>query len=238
MAYVGFSTGDFENPSLSLNNRVKFCDYLGEALELLFETPKDLFDFRLTSNMIKEIMEHKYVTIHAPFKNIKYKSDKNTDIILKKLKYLCKKLPIKGIVIHPNVIVDFLKLDESGLPFLIENMDKTKSIGTHPSHFSEYVKKYKFNFVFDVQHAFEHDPSMKLGKEIIKVMGTRLQHMHVSGCNKRHNHYPTFISDNKKNITKILNMKIPVPKILEGFLVIDFRNIAIDEIKFIESFEK
>jgi len=117
-------------------------------------------------------------------------------------------------------------------------MDKEKNTGTHPSHFKEYAKKYKFNFVFDVQHAFEHDPSMKLGKEMIKAMGNRLQHMHVSGHNERHCHYPTFISDNLKNITKILKMKISVPKILEGFLVIDFRNIASDELKFVESFEK
>ena len=205
---------------------------------MLFETPKDLFDFRLTSKMIKEIIQHKYVTIHAPFIDVKYKSDKNTDTIIKKLGYLCKKLPIKGIVIHPHTVENFSKLVESGLPFLIENMDKRKVIGTHPSHFEEYAKKYRFNFVFDVQHAFEHDPSMKLGKEIIKSMGNRLQHMHISGCSERHRHYPTFISDNKKNITKILEMRIPVPKILEGFLVIDFRNIATDELKFVESFEK
>jgi len=238
MAYVGFSTGDFENPNLSLNNRVKFCDYLGDALELWFETPKDLFDFKLTNKVIKEIKKHKYVTIHAPSTKVKYKSNKDTNLILKKLTNLCKKLPIKGIVIHPHLVEDFSILEESKLPFLIENMDKKKNKGTHPSHFREYVKKYKFNFVFDIQHSFEHDPSMKQGKEILKIMGKRLQHIHVSGCNKKHNHYPTFISENKKNITKILKMRLPVPKILEGFLVSDFRNIAVDELKFVESFEK
>jgi sugar phosphate isomerase/epimerase len=238
MSYVGFSTGDFENPRLSLNNRIKFCDYLGEALELSFRTPKDLFDFKLTNKIIKEIIQHKYVTIHAPFINVKYKPNKNTDTIIKKLGYLCKKLPIKGIVIHPHLVEDFSILEKSKLPFLIENMDKRKNVGTHPSHFKEYAKKYQFGFVFDIQHAFEHDPSMRLGKEILKIMGNRLQHMHVSGCNEKHRHYPTFISDNKKNITKILEMRIPVPKILEGFLVIDFKNIATDELKFVESFEK
>jgi len=237
MAYVGFSTGDFENPSLSLSNRVKFCDYLGEALELFFETPKDLYDFKLTSNTIKKIKEHRYVIIHAPSTDVKYKSNKHTDTIFKKLGDVCKKLPIQGIAIHPHLVEDFSLLEESGLPFLIENMDERKSTGTHPSHFKEY-KKYKFNFVFDIQHAYRHDPTMKLGKEILKIMGSRLQYMHVSGCNERHRHYPTFISDNRKSITKILEMRIPVPKILEGFLVFDFRNIAVDELKFVESFEK
>jgi len=238
MAYVGLSTDDFEDIHISLKNRIEFSDSLGEALELYFENPKDLHDFKLTSEIIKEIKKHKYVTIHAPSTDVKYTSNESTDLMFEKLKYLCKKLPIKGIVIHPDVVEDFLKLEKSGLPFLIENMNKEKNTGTHTSHFKEYVKKYKFNFVFDIQHAFEHDPSMKQGKEILKIMGNRLQHMHVSGCNKKHDHYPTFISDNKKNIIEILKMGIPVPKILEGFLVIDFRNVAVDELRFVESFEK
>jgi len=237
MAYVGFSTGDFENPGLSLSNRVKFCDYLGEALELFFETPKNLLDFKLTSTIIKKIKEHKYVTIHAPSTDVSYKSNTNTDAVLKKLRLVCEKLPIKGIVIHPHLVEDFSLLEESGLPFCLENMDERKSTGTHPSHFKEY-KKYKLNFVFDIQHAYQHDPSMKLGKEILTIMGRRLQYMHVSGCSEQHRHYPSFISDNKKSITKILEMRIPVPKILEGFLLAGFRNIAVDELKFVESFEK
>tara|TARA_Y100000310_G_C20560154_1_gene752648 strand:+ start:191 stop:907 length:717 start_codon:yes stop_codon:yes gene_type:complete len=238
MAYVGFSTGDFENPHLSLKNRIKFSDDLGGAIELYFGIPKDLLKFKLTKKLIKEIKQHKYISIHAPISKIKYKSDNNTKAIIKKLSYLCKKLPIKGIVLHPHLIEDFSILEKSGLPFLIENMDKRKTVGTHPKHFEEYKKKYKFNFVFDTQHAYEHDPTMKLGKEIIKVMGNRLQHIHISGCNKKHIHYPAHLSDNKKNISRILKMKLSVPKILEGFLVIDFRNIAVDELKFVKSFEK
>ena len=238
MAYIGFSTGDFDDPSLYLSNRTKICDYLGEAIELFFETPKDLYNFKLTDDIIKEIKEYKYITIHSPSTDVTYGSNSTTEDVFKKLRYLCKELPIKGIVIHPNVVEDFSKLEESGLPFLIENMDERKSTGTHPLHFKEYAKKYKFNFVFDVQHAFQHDSSMKLGEELIKVMGNRLQHVHVSGCNKKHRHYPTFISDNKENITKILEMKIPVPKILEGFLLIDIKNSVTDKLKFVESFEK
>lgn len=179
----------------------------------------------------------KYISIHAPITDVKYRSGKTTDTIIKKLKYLCTELPVQGIVIHPSTIEDFSILEESELPFLLENMDKRNSTGTHPRHFREYVKKYKFNFVFDIQHAYEHDSSMELGKELIKVMGSRLQHMHVSGCNKKYDHYPTFMADNKENILKILEMKIRVPKLLEGMFVKNIQNTATEELKFINRFE-
>jgi hypothetical protein len=93
-------------------------------------------------------------------------------------------------------------------------------------------------FVFDAQHAFENDPTMKSGIEIISIMGNRIKEMHVSGQKKTEMHYPIHASDNREEIQKILELGIDVPKILEVSLVDNIRQTALKELKFIRKYEK
>lgn len=146
---------------------------------------------------------------------MRYQDSRETKNIIEKLRSLSKEIPIEGIVLHPDTIDDFEILEQSGLPFLIENMDRRKSYGTHPEHFRILKEKYTFGFVLDIQHAYEHDPSMQLAKELIEIMGDRLQHMHISGHTTSEIHVPTHYAENKEAITEILKIGITVPKILE-----------------------
>ena len=100
------------------------------------------------------------------------------------------------------------------------------------------MEKYRFGFVLDLQHVYENDSTMKLAEELISLWGNRLKHMHVSGCTKSEIHFPTYKSDNKVAITKILRRGINVPKIMEGVLLENIGEEISQELKFIKQFEK
>lgn len=238
MTNIGFSTGCLYRSNLDIKDRIKLFLSLGAtAMELSFTKPCHLNQFKLTSDMIKDIKKFSYISIHAPWKEVEYDSDTITNTIIQKLKSLCEQLPINGIVVHPNTINDFSRLLTSGLPILIENMDKRKKFGTTPKHFKE-LKKYDFGFILDIQHAYEHDPSMGLAKELIDIMDNKLRYIHISGCTKSELHFPTYLADNKGAIIKILKLNIKKPKILEGILIGNIKEKASEEFSFINTYEK
>lgn len=191
---------------------------------------KKFIELELSDETIKDIKKFKYISVHAP----KVLNDE----VIEKLKYFCDKLPVDGIVVHPDVIEDFDKLEKLDLPILFENMDINKKMGIMPKEFKKLKKKHKFGFVLDLQHVYEHDPTMKLTDDFIKVMGNRLKHMHVSGCTKEKHHISIHLSENKEAITKILKLGIDVPKIAEGPVFGDIEKTVKNEIEYIKSFEK
>ena len=239
MGKIGFCTGCLERLNIPFNERVKLFSSVGaNAIELSYITPTQLNEFKLTPEMAADIKSFDYVSIHAPCIEVRYKPDTKTEKIIKKLKQLCGCLPIQGLVLHPDITDDFKYLEDSGLPFLIENMDNKKDFGKTPEHFRELINECSMGFVFDAQHAYENDSTMKSGIELISIMGNRLKEMHVSGQKKSEMHYPIHASDNREAIQKILELGIEVPKILEVSLVDNIRQTASKELKFIRKFEK
>ena len=238
MPKTGFSTGSLRRANVPFDERIQLYHSLGaDAIELSFATPTELFGYRLSDQSKQNIEKFSAVSIHAPWKELRYNSDSKIQEIINKLKELSDQLPITGLVLHPDIIDDFKILEQSGLPFLLENMDRRKTYGTHPEHFNELKTKCDFRFVLDVEHAYEHDPSMKLAKEFVEVMGDRLNHMHVSGCSDSAGHVPTYCAINKKEITEILKLKLAVPIILEGAILEDVSNSISKELDYIRSFE-
>jgi len=238
MASVGFSTGGLYTTGLPLDKRIKMYLSSGaDAIELSFLTADELFQAKLSKETIVNIKKFKYISIHAPGKNIRYNKD-SAKAIINKLQEICSQIPVNGIVLHPDVVDDFQVLEKSNLPFLIENMDKRKTSGTDVKYFEELKKKYNFGFVLDLQHVYEHDKSMKLAEQFIKIMGNRLKHMHVSGCTESDIHAPTHSSSNREAITKILKKSIDVPKILEGNLTGNTEEIMGKELAYIRKYEK
>lgn len=239
MANIGFTTGSLYKSEIPFDERIKLYHSLGaDAIELSFATPNQLFDYHLSKQAKKDIEKFASVSIHAPWKEVRYYDNSKTRRIIEKLRLLCDKLPIDGLVLHPDTIDNFEILDKSELPFLLENMDRRKSYGTHPDQFRELKRKYSFGFVLDVKHAYEHDSSMQLAREFIDVMGDRLKHMHVSGYNELEIHVPTYNAVNKEAITKILKIGLSVPKILEGILLVDMQNSIKKELEYVRDYEQ
>jgi len=236
MANVGFSTGSLHKTNIPFNERIELYHSLGaDAIELSFGTPNQLLNFQLSEQIINILEKFAFISIHAPCKEVRYDNSFETHKIIDKLKTLCGKPNIRGLVLHPDNIDNYEILDQSGLPFLLENMDRRKSYGTHPEQFQKLKNKYNFGFVLDVEHAYEHDSSMQLAKEFVDVMGDGLKHMHVSGCNNAKMHVPTYQAINKEAIAEILKMNLNVPIILEGSLFGDIQNSIKEELEYIRS---
>ena len=219
MAEVGFSTGCLYKSGLDLTSIAGIYDSVGAgSIEIGFGTGKELMDFQVTDEFLKRLKGFSLVTIHAPWVNTDYTPE--NPFLLTKLKYLTKEFDAKGVVFHPDRITPSLEhIASFGLPALIENMDKRKTIGISPDYFDLISKTYpSLNFVLDLQHCYEHDPTMKLAEELIGVMGNRLSHMHVSGTDGKNIHNPTFSSVNRAAIERILENGITVPIIGEGLI--------------------
>jgi len=235
MVDVGFSTGCLYKTKMPLELRAEFYKDAGAtAIEVSFGTPEKLENLRLTDSFIDKLNYFNFISIHAPSIGLTYNSNGSSEKIFEKLRYLNNNLPIKGIVIHPDIIEDFSCLEDSGLPFLLENLNRAKRKGKYVSEFEGY-NNLPFGYVLDVQHVYENDPTMETGKDFLKTMGSRLNYLHVSGENESSNHSPIYESNNMPEIEKMLSL-CNSPMILEGvFSKLSLDN-AVREVEFMRSF--
>lgn len=218
MAPLGFSTGCMFKTSLTLDNIILFYSHIGtDALEINFATIRELADFKYDDDLLERINGFSYVSIHAPFKGIRYGDNDFSRHTIKKLQELCKELPVKGVVIHPDTVDDFNALEYLGIPILVENMDKRKTKGISPSEFSGYVScGFNFDFVLDLKHVYEHDPSMQLTGEFSEAMGDRLKEYHISGHDGTSNHTLLHNSTNWRDIIFNIPYTNKKPLIIES----------------------
>ncbi len=239
MADVGFTANPFSKSGITLEERIRTFRSLGAtAIELMFVNHEDFFEFKLTDGVADGIRKYRWISVHAP-ERMRYSSDSDTMSVIEKIKFLCGRFPVRGIVVHPNLVDDFKVLEDSGLPFLLENMDKRRDSGILPEHFEKLKSECKLGFVFDPQHAYEHDHSMKIAKDILSVMKDRLSHIHISGCTESERHCPVNSSENRDAIIKILEMGIKVPKILEGcHKVLSDKEALSRELAFVKRYEE
>lgn len=239
MQKSGFTTGCLYKLNMPLEKCIEFYSSIrANAIELSFSTVQALMNFELSRELSENIKKYGFISIHAPWINFTYDFNSETNNAIKKLSEIQERLPINGIVFHPDTATNLDILANSSLPVLIENMDSRKKLRTTPEYFEELKRKYNFGFVLDIQHAYEHDSEMNLANELIKVMGNKLNHLHVSGCTDSQIHFPVHLSKNKDKISRILKKNLPVPKILEGILLEDIHNTASNELQFIKAYEK
>lgn len=238
MSPIGFTTGCLYKTDISFGDRIKLYSSLGaEAIELSFSRPDELLKFKLKNETKKIIGKFRTVTIHAPWINVNYDDDTKTREILKSLRSLSNDVNPLGVVFHPDIIKDFNVLEISRMPIVIENMDKRKNYGNKLEHIKEIKDKFSFNFILDIQHSYENDPTNSLCRELIKLMGKKLKYIHISGYSDDNNHALGFESKNKIEIEKILKLKLNVPKIMEGIMTQDINNKILKELKFIRGYE-
>ncbi|MFO8016282.1 MAG: hypothetical protein R6U32_04205 [Candidatus Woesearchaeota archaeon] len=223
MRHTGFSTGCLHGSGMSMEEIVELYLSAGaDAIELSFATPQEMEDFQLSDNLSGKINKFDYVTVHAPWKRNYHFHDEEARMVVDKIGEISAKADIRGVVVHPDPLPPLNILMESGIPFLIENMDHMKYFGTEPKHFRQFKRYYNLDFVFDIQHAYEHDPSMKLAEELMICIGPRLKHMHASGQAGGLNHSLIHAAENRDAITGILQkaagLGIEKPVIIEGVM--------------------
>ena len=219
MEQAGFSTGCLYREKWSLEDKVKFYRQFGaDNLEISFLGYREILGFEPSKELAGLAGAFRRVSIHAPAKGFTYGRNNISGAVLEKLFILTSRISVSDIVAHPENIDDFSILEKTGLPFIIENMDKRKDKWTTPKEFEQLARDYPFGFLLDTQHTFEHDPSMKLGFEFLDVFGDRLRQMHVSGYAAYEPHYPLHRASNRYAVSKFLAMAPVVPKIAEGVL--------------------
>ena len=212
----------------------RYLDWGATAIELGFAFPHEMLDFNVSDKCKSLLSQYDVVTIHAPWKEIEY-NGMEAGKVINQLKRFGEMFDVRGVVLHPNRRCDFNLLEKSGLPFMMENMDIRKTDGISPEYFEKLRDGYNFGFVFDVQHGYEHDYSMVLSREILEVMGERLSHLHVSGCNSKLIHAPVHLSDNRAQVMQVLlDVDDNVPRILEGVLSNNVSKMARKELGYLK----
>jgi len=237
MVAIGFSTGCLYREGMSYENMIRFYESVGaSAIELGFNRLQTLKSFEPTKKVASALKGFEYVSIHAPFVDFKYIKDKKTAEVLAKLEAICEKLPVKTVVMHPDVVRDFSYLSSRDLPIAFENMDLGKNFGNKLEDIQKLAKD-GFGFVLDLQHAYENDSSMAVINGLIRVMGKRIRQIHISGQTSNENHIATYMANNKEEIVKVLTKSPRVSIICEGVLVGNIEKSAKKELKLIaESF--
>ncbi len=239
MADVGFSTGCLCKTPVGIEQKIRvYRDAGATALEIMLFRPPEVRDLQVTPALEQLCASFNRVSLHAPPRDMHYGPNPLCEEVLDKIRHIRSKIDLHSIIVHPELVDDYDYLAASGLPIAIENMDRRKQIGIHPDYFRWLGRHYDFKYCMDLQHVWEHDPSMKLAEEFRDVMGERLAEMHVSGCTDFELHHPTYVAMNKDAIAKALALKIPVPKIMEGVLSHMPANSVKEELDFVRSYEQ
>jgi hypothetical protein len=123
-------------------------------------------------------------------------------------------------------MVGYSKMVAAGVPMAIENMDSQKHSGFDRDELVGLVSFLRGSLVFDVQHAYEHEPSMGYASRLLYSLWRSLAYFHVSGESgsgeNRNNHSLVCRSDNKGQVLDFLKDALShlpirnVPLILEG----------------------
>ena len=125
--------------------------------------------------------------------------------------------PLKVLGEYP--VACYERMVASGIPLALENMDSRKDSGFLLQELEYLVKATGCSFVLDVQHAYEHDSTMKYADDLLEVLKGELAHLYVSGQTSGNNHSLVCKAANAKQIIefvgRVLSVK-NVPLILEG----------------------
>lgn len=127
------------------------------------------------------------------------------------------------------------ELKDEGIILAIENMDAAKPSGFRLEELARLVDFADLGFVFDLQHAYEHDPQMVYAWDLFQALKSHIVHLHVSGQSAGNNHSLVCRAENAPAIMDFLGRvlsEIGVPIILEG----EYRTAEdlVEEIAFIE----
>ncbi|EKD24756.1 MAG: hypothetical protein ACD_80C00166G0017 [uncultured bacterium (gcode 4)] len=230
---IWWSTWDFYRITNTRNNDEQISNYFAiaeaNALELMFHS-KESLEYQLTKETIEKNFSH--CSIHAP--KHAYKDDETSHKILRFIGDVCALLPIKNIVIHPDIVIDRAIFEQyKHLPLSIENMDeRTKSC-----QWVQDIKKILNDnpylwLVLDLQHCFTNDPTMQLAKDFHREFWDRIVQYHISWYHPEHLHYPLFKTQQIQIIKAIEKTDIPI--IIES--TFDDKGDLQKEIEYIKSF--
>ena len=209
---IGFSTGCLYKTHNSLSPatidlfRRSGC----QAIELMVHNLSDVNEFvNLKAN---DLRGFEYLSLHAPQYNSK---DQKAYInALEAIAKMHSQVKFNAIVLHPDSFDDFSFLKDFDLPFAIENMDYRNKTCKSVEDMQRIFKKIDASMVFDINHAFSIDPSMRLSNDLIDAFLPKIKEIHLSGFETFHE--PLSKTKQKVIIDAIPNTNLPI--IIESIL--------------------
>ncbi|MCC6367966.1 MAG: hypothetical protein IT165_30955 [Bryobacterales bacterium] len=211
MRPIGFSTGalargDYRTAlALLRRHQIRFVELSALRLEELPSLIRDL--------PFLDLEGFSFVSVHAPSR---FPPDLEPDVAEQLRRVAEQGYPV---VVHPDVIQDFVLWKAFGKGLLIENMDKRKPVGRTVEELNGIFRSLPLaRFCFDIGHARQVDPSMTEAVLLLKAFGDRLAEVHMSEVNTSSRHDP--ISRNAVNAFRAVADFIPenIPIILEPLI--------------------
>ena len=207
---LGFANGDFWKLQDSSANR-----FNEDFLKFLFKSKTNAIELHcinqesieyLAENEIPILKKFRYISMHSLV--FDYDDSKYTHYILQETQNICKKHNVSNVVFHADSIKNWNVLEKyhQNIPISIENMDNEKTFGKTLEDMSKILDNFPFNLTLDLQHCYVNDNSMKLAHQFQEKFKDRIVEYHISGYNKKENHYPLF-KTNQKIITESLLYK-------------------------------
>lgn len=165
----------------------------------------------------EELGEFRHISLHLE----DYDESKSLIEQVSLIEKIIKKRKIMYCLIHPlGIPVEYLEaLAVRNVSLAIENMDKNKNSGYVLKELEKLLIDFNLKFVLDVQHAFEHDPTMEYAFDLFQMARNKIVYFHVSGETENNHHVLVCQSRNCDTIVDFLGkvfFEISVPIILEG----------------------
>jgi hypothetical protein len=184
-----------------------------DGIEISFADPDYLFQFDISDENVEYLKTLPYVTIHAPWKNIRYSDNEVCAKTLKAIEALYNKIDAKNVTIHSLEVDDYKVLNDCKFKISTENEDYRKPCKT-PLEIGEVLKKNpKIGFTFD----FAHGMTVDLGMTDNFLNFAQLQQVHLAYFDDTlSDHF--FLCKHKSDEIEEQIKKIPenVPLVLEA----------------------
>lgn len=210
---ISISTGLVYKFTSDRNKMIEMLRVYGpEGIEISFADPELLFDFKITDENVRYLKGLSYVSLHAPWKNIRYGKNSISIKTLQALKKLYVEVEAKNITIEPAEIDDYAIFNDYPLKFSTENADYRKSF-KYPSEIKEVLlENSKFGLTFDFAHALTVDPD-----PINDFLDCdRLQQIHLSYFSRElSDHSFLYKYSSEKIIDQIKKIPEDIPLVLE-----------------------
>lgn len=157
--------------------------------------------------------------------------------IFQKILKLHEMMNFHAIVFHPDEILDYTVFDEFDLPYAFENMDTRKKSHTTVKEMRELLERRDAKMVLDIQHTYEHDPSMQLADDFLASLKDRMVQIHISGCSPiTEDMGPHHMLHLRDQAIIVQHTPTDIPLIIESVVPegLDYMGAMQDEIAFIE----
>lgn len=209
---IGFSTGclykthDALDPKTIDLFRRSDC----RAIEIMVHRLSDMKKFENLKP--SDLQGFEYISLHAPI----YDGERKTEYVnaLKTIEKMHSEVKFDAIVLHPDLFDDFSFLKDFNLPFAIENMDNRKESCKSVESLEKVFNDIEVPMVFDINHAFSNDPTMKLSEDLVKTFHTKIEEIHLSGFDTFHD--PLFKTKQHVILDAIPDTNLPI--IIESVL--------------------